>query len=52
LLSYSVTPSTTSSKVLIEIMIEKAGSYYLYLLMNATPIKGSPLKFDVQQSEK
>jgi hypothetical protein len=52
LLSYSIIPSTISSKVLIEIMVEKAGSYYLYLIMNAVPVKGSPLKLDVQQSER
>lgn len=52
LLSYSISASGSPSKVLIEVMVEKAESYNLYLLINAIPIHGSPLRLDVQQSEK
>lgn len=52
LLSYSIAPSQSPSKILLEIMIERADTYYLYLLMNSTPIKGSPIQISVEQSQK
>lgn len=52
LLNYSVVESQNSSKVLVEVMVEKAGEYNLYFLMNSISVKGSPIRLQVEQSDK
>ena len=44
--------SQNSSKVLVEVMVEKAGEYNLYVLMNSILVKGSPIRLQVEQSDK
>ena len=47
LLSYSNITSNARSKIILEVMVEKAGRYNLYILINSTPVKGSPLSVAV-----
>lgn len=52
LLSYSLANSESSSKILVEVMVEKADEYNLYVLLDSVPVSGSPLRLEVDQSEK
>ena len=51
-MSYSLANSESSSKILVEVMVEKADEYNLYVLLDSVPVSGSPLRLEVDQSEK
>lgn len=47
MLSYSISENKDPTKVLVEVMVEKADEYYLYFLINSVLVKGSPIRLDV-----